>query len=165
MELFSEGLLLFVVFLLMLSGLIGVIIPMLPGLFLVWLGVAVYVWQTGFEVVSIPLFLFISLLILFAGTSDVWLPYFGAQRSGAAKRSYLLSTVGAIIGSFLLPVIGTIIGFVLGLFLGEYWKHRDTGTAVQVSWGGLKGYGIATLIQLIAGVLIIGLFVWQVING
>ncbi|MCL4266463.1 MAG: DUF456 family protein [Anaerolineae bacterium] len=165
MELLSEGLLLFIVFFLMLLGLIGIIIPLLPGVFLIWLGVAVYVWQTGFAVITIPHFLLISVLILFAGTSDVWLPYFGAQRSGAAKRSYLLSTVGAIIGSFLLPVIGTIIGFVLGLFLGEYWKHQDANTAVRVSWGGLKGWGIATIIQLVAGVVVIGLFAWQVMNG
>ena len=165
MTLFSEGLLLFVVILLMLLGMIGIIFPILPGIFLIWLGVAIYVWQTGFEVISIPLFIFISLLVIFAGTSDLWLPYFGARRSGAAKRSYLLSTVGAIIGSFLLPIIGTIIGFVLGLFIGEYWKHQDAGTAVQVSWGGLKGWGIATLIQLTAGVLVIGLFAWQVMAG
>jgi uncharacterized protein YqgC (DUF456 family) len=165
MTLFAEGLLLFVVILLMLLGMIGIIFPLLPGIFLIWLGVALYVWQTGFEVISIPLFLFISILVIFAGTSDLWLPYFGARRSGAAKRSYLLSTVGAIIGSFLLPVIGTVIGFVLGLFIGEYWKHQNTGTAVQVSWGGLKGWGIATLIQLTAGVLVIGLFAWQVLEG
>jgi hypothetical protein len=165
MELLSEGLLLFIVFFLMLLGLVGIIIPMLPGVFFIWLGVAVYVWQTGFEIITIPHFLLISVLVLFAGTSDLWLPYFGAKKSGAAKRSYLLSTIGAIIGSFLLPVIGTIIGFVLGLFLGEYWKHQDAGTAVRVSWGGLKGWGIATIIQLVIGVLVIGLFSWLVING
>lgn len=158
-----EGLVLFLAIFLMLVGLLGTIIPIMPGIFLIWLGVALYAWQTDFTAVSIPLFLFISLLVLVAGTSDLWLPYLGAKRSGAAKRAYLLSTVGAIIGSFLLPIIGTLIGFVLGLFVGEYWKHRDAGTAVQVSWGGLKGWGIATLIQLLAGVFIMGLFFWQLL--
>ncbi|MBL1131403.1 MAG: DUF456 domain-containing protein [Chloroflexi bacterium] len=165
MALLSEGLLLFVVYFLMLLGMIGIIIPILPGVFLIWGGVAVYVWQTGFEVITAPHFVFISVMVLIAGTSDVWLPYLGAKKSGAAKRSYLLSMVGAIIGSFLLPVIGTIIGFVLGLFLGEYWKHQNANTAVQVSWGGLKGYGIATLIQFVVGVIIIALFTWQVISS
>ncbi|MBX3055629.1 MAG: DUF456 domain-containing protein [Anaerolineae bacterium] len=165
MALLSEGLLLFAVYFLMLVGLVGIIVPLLPGIFLIWAGVAVYVWRTGFEVISVPHFVLISLLVLVAGTSDIWLPYFGAKKSGAAKRSYLLSTVGAIIGSFLLPVIGTIIGFVLGLFLGEYWKHQNANTAVQVSWGGLKGYGIATLIQFVVGFIIIVLFTWQVISS
>ncbi|MCP4360456.1 MAG: DUF456 domain-containing protein [Chloroflexi bacterium] len=161
----SEALLFFVILVLMLLGLIGIIVPILPGVFLIWLGVAVYVWQTGFEIISETEFLLISFVILFAGTSDLWLPYFGAKRTGAAKRSYLLSTVGAIVGTFMLPVIGTIIGFVAGLFLGEYWKHQDTDTAVQVSWGGLKGWGIATLIQFVAGILVIIIFSWQVIIG
>lgn len=159
----GEALLFFGIIVLMLLGMIGIIVPLLPGIFLIWLGVALYVWQTGFEVISISMFLLMSLMVLFAGTSDLWLPYFGAKKSGAAKRSYLLSTLGAITGSFLLPIIGTIIGFVLGLFIGEYWKHQNTGTAVSVSWGGLKGWGIATIIQLVAGVWIIGLFAWQVI--
>lgn len=165
MDILGEAFLLFSVIFLMLLGLLGIIIPILPGIFLIWAGVAVYVWQTGFGEISLPLFLFMSALVLFAGLSDLWLPYFGAQRTGAAKRSYLLSTLGAIIGSFLLPILGTIIGFVLGLFIGEYWKHQNTGTAVKVSWGGLKGWGIATLIQLIAGLVIILLFAWQVIWG
>ena len=158
----GEALLTFGIMILMILGMIGIIIPILPGIFLIWLGVGLYVWQTGFEVISVPMFLFISVIVLFAGTSDLWLPYFGAKRTGAAKRSYLLSTVGALIGSFLLPIVGTVIGFVLGLFLGEYWKHQDTDTAVSVSWGGLKGWGIATIIQLVAGVWVIGLFAWQV---
>ena len=159
----GEALLFFGIIVLMLLGMIGIIVPILPGIFLIWLGVALYVWQTGFEVISLSMFLLISFIVLFAGTSDLWLPYLGAKRTGAAKRSYLLSTLGALIGSFVFPIVGTIIGFVLGLFLGEYWKHQDTGTAVSVSWGGLKGWGIATIIQLVAGVWVIGLFVWQVI--
>jgi len=176
----GEAFLYFGIIVLMLLGLIGILVPILPGIFLIWLGVGLYVWQTGFEVISVSMFLLISFIVLFAGTSDLWLPYFGAKRTGAAKRSYLLSTVGALIGSFLLPVVGTIVGFVLGLFIGEYWKHQKADTAVTVSWGGLKGWGIATLIQLVAGgglkgwgiatliqlvagVWIIGLFAWQVI--
>lgn len=158
----GEALLFFGIIVLMLLGMIGIIVPILPGIFLIWLGVALYVWQTGFEVISVGMFLLMSVLVLFAGTSDLWLPYFGAKKSGAAKRSYLLSTVGALVGSFLLPIIGTIIGFVLGLFVGEYWKHQNADTAVSVSWGGLKGWGIATMIQLVAGVWVIGLFAWQV---
>jgi hypothetical protein len=161
----NEAILLFVVILLMLVGLIGTVLPILPGILFIWLGVALYAWETDFTVISVPLFLLISVITLFAGSSDLWLPYLGAKKSGAAKRAYLLSTVGAIAGSFLLPVIGTLIGFVLGLFLGEYWKRRDAGTAVRVSWGGLKGWGLATLIQLVFAVLVIALFFWRVMAG
>lgn len=163
MGIFGEALLFAAIIVLMLVGLIGVIVPILPGIFLIWLGVFLYVWQTGFEVISLPLFLFLTLLVLVSGTSDMWLPYLGAQRKGAAKRSYLFATVGAIVGSFIVPIIGTIIGYVVGMFLGEYHKHGDRDTAVAVSWGGLKGWGIATVFQLVVGVIVIGVFVWQVL--
>ena len=165
MSILGEALLFGAIMVLMAVGLFGVIIPIMPGVFLIWLGVFLYVWQTGFEIISLPLFLFISVLVLIAGTSDMWLPYFGAQRKGAAKRSYVFATIGALVGSFIVPIIGTIIGYVLGMFLGEYHKHGDKDTAVSVSWGGLKGWGIATVFQLIAGVFVIGLFVWQVLTA
>lgn len=167
MTIFGEALLFGAIVVLMAVGLFGVIIPIMPGIFLIGLGLFLYVWQTGFEIISMPLFLFLSLLVLIAGTSDMWLPYFGAQKQGAAKRSYLFATIGAIVGTFIvpIPVVGTIIGYVAGLFLGEYHKHGDTETAVSVSWGGLKGWGIATIFQLIAGVFVIAVFVWQVLLG
>ena len=165
MSIFGEALLFGAIIVLMTIGLIGVIIPVMPGIFFIWLGMFLYVWQTGFEIISVPLFIFLTLIVLIAGTSDMWLPYFGAQRQGAAKRSYLLATVGAVIGTFIIPIpiVGTIIGYALGLFLGEYHKHGDKDTAVSVSWGGLKGWGIATIFQLVAGVFVIGVFVLQVL--
>ncbi len=165
MTVFGEALLFGAIIVLMVVGLVGVIFPIIPGLFLIWLGVFLYVWQNGFDLISIPLFVLLTLLVLVAGTSDMWLPYFGAQRQGAAKRSYLFATIGAIVGSFIIPVLGTIIGYVVGMFLGEYHKHGDRDTAVSVSWGGLKGWGIATLFQLVAGVFIIAVFARQVLSG
>lgn len=159
----DESILFTVSLLIIIVGILGTILPIFPGIFVVWAGVGLYAWQTDFTVIGIPLFLLITAVTLFGGLSDLWLPLFGANQSGASKRSYLLSAIGAIVGSFLLPVVGTIAGFVAGLFLGEYWKHQNTATAVQVSWGGLKGWGLATLLQMALGVLIFILFLWRVL--
>lgn len=160
----SEVVLLGVVIVLMLVGWLGILIPVIPGIFLIWLGVGLYAWQTGFQVISVPLFVGLSFLILFAAATDVWLPLFGAQKSGAAKRALLFGTIGAIVGSFILPLIGTIIGLALGMLLGEYHKRRDWDTAVKVSWGGVKGWGIATIIQLVCGTAVIIIFLWQIVT-
>jgi uncharacterized protein len=148
---------------LMLVGVIGVIVPMLPGIFLVWLGVAVYVWRDNFENLSMATFIVISLIVVFAGLSDLWLPIFGARKSGAAKRTILTGLLGAIIGSFIIPLIGTIIGYAVGVLLGEYHKRRDWDAAWQASKGGLAGWGVATLIQLVAAVMVIIIFIWAVL--
>ncbi len=161
----NEVLLLGAALLLMIIGWLGILIPIIPGIFVIWMGLGLYAWQTNFEVIGIPLFVVLSLIILFAAATDLWLPLFGAKKSGAAKRALLLGMAGAIVGSFILPLVGTIIGLALGMLLGEYHKRRDWDTAVEVSWGGVKGWGIATAIQLVSGALVIIAFIWQVLTA
>ena len=150
---------------LMIVGLIGVIFPIMPGIFMIWLGVFVYIWRFGFDVISIGLFLFITFIVLFAGTSDLWLPIFGAQKAGAAKRTIITGMVGAIAGSILIPIpiVGTIVGYAVGILLGEYHKRRDWDQAWIASKGGLAGWGIATAIQFVAGLIIILIFAGTVL--
>jgi len=150
---------------LMIVGLIGVIFPIMPGIFMIWLGVFVYIWRFGFDVISIGLFLFITFIVLFAGTSDLWLPIFGAQKAGAAKRTIITGMVGAIAGSILIPIpiVGTIVGYAVGILLGEYHKRRDWDQAWIASKGGLTGWGIATAIQFVAGLIIILIFAGTVL--
>jgi len=165
LSLIADSLFFGLIMLLMLVGLIGVIVPILPGIFMIWLGVVVYVWRDGFETLSIATFIFISLIVIIAGLSDIWLPIFGARKSGAAKRTILTGLLGAILGSIFIPIpiFGTIIGYALGVLLGEYHKRRDWDAAWRASKGGLAGWGIATIIQLVGGLLVILIFAWAVL--
>lgn len=163
MSLITESIFFGVIVLFMLIGLIGIIIPIMPGIFLIWLGVLVYAWRDDFTNLSLATFLFISVLVLFAGSSELWLPMFGARKSGASKRTILTGLVGAIIGSFLIPLLGTIIGYVVGVLLGEYHKRRDWNAAWQASKGSLAGWGIATVLQILTGILVIVIFLWAVL--
>lgn len=146
-------------------GIIGVIVPILPGMLLVWLTVLVYAWRTGFEVIGWPSLVFITIIALVAGTAQVWLPLLGAQKKGAAKRAMFLGVVGAIVGTFVLPLIGTVIGYALGIFLGEYLKVRDWNLALKASLGGVAGWGISTIVEISAALLILLIFVLQVLIG
>ena len=152
----------FVIFLLLLS-LIGTIIPIIPGVLLMWVIVFIYTWVDGFTAVSTASFIIISLIALITGTSDIWLTLFGAKKGGASVKSMLIGTVGAVVGSFIFPIIGTIAGYIAGLLLGEYWQHGDWEIAKKAGIGGLTGWGVATIIQFIGGLFIFVIFLWQVI--
>ena len=152
----------FVIFLLLLS-LIGTIIPINPGVLLMWVIVFIYAWVDGFTAVSTASFIIISLIALITGTSDIWLTLFGAKKGGASVKSMLIGTVGAVVGSFIFPIIGTIAGYIAGLLLGEYWQHGDWEIAKKAGIGGLTGWGVATIIQFIGGLFIFVIFLWQVI--
>lgn len=149
-----------VIFLLLLS-LIGTLIPIIPGVLLMWMIVFIYALVDGFTAVSTTSVIVISFIALITGTSDIWLSLFGARKGGASVKSMLIGTAGAIVGSFLFPIVGTIAGYIAGLLLGEYWKHGDWEIAKKAGFGGLAGWGIATLIQFIGGVFIFVIFLWQ----
>lgn len=152
----------FVIFLLLL-GLVGTLIPIIPGVLLMWVIVFVYALVDGFTAVSTTSVVIISLIAIVTGTSDIWLTLFGTKKGGASVKSMLIGTVGAVVGSFIFPIVGTIAGYIGGLLLGEYWQHGDWEIAKKAGLGGLAGWGIATVIQFIGGIFIFVIFLWQVI--
>lgn len=145
----------------MIIGLIGIIIPALPGMLLVWLSVLLFVFVTGFESLSLTGFIIITLIAIITGTADFWLSVWGAQRGGASKRSLLWGILGSIAGTFILPLIGTIIGYAIGILFSEYRQRGDWEAAWRASLGGVAGWGLATAVQLGGALLIIAIFAWQ----
>ena len=152
-----------VVIFLLLLGLVGTVIPIIPGVLLMWLTVFIYSLADGFTAVSMPAFLVISVIAVITGTSDLWLTLLGAKKGGASVKSMLIGTAGAIAGSFIFPLVGTIVGYIAGLLLGEYWQHGDWELAKKAGLGGLAGWGVATIIQFIGGIFIFVIFLWQVL--
>ena len=142
-------------------GIIGTIVPLLPGVFLIWFSVLLYSVITGFSDVTVASFVVITLITLVTGTSEYWMSLLGAKTGGASKRSLLYGIAGAIVGTFLLPVLGTVLGYAGGLLFAEYQKHGDWDTAVRASVGGLAGWGIATAVQFIGGLIMAAIFFWQ----
>jgi len=156
-----------------LIGVIGVVIPILPGILLVWLSVLIYAIFEGFSAIDPLTFGFITLIAIVAGTADIWMALFGAKTGGASVISMIYGIVGAVIGFFVVgaiaPIIGSlfggIIGYSAGVLLGQYQKQRDWNLAIKASLGGLAGWGVATILQLGASFLILAIFVWQVLKG
>jgi uncharacterized protein YqgC (DUF456 family) len=156
-----------------LVGLIGVVIPILPGILLIWLTVLAYAIVEGFDSIDWVTFVVITLIALVVGTADIWMALFGSKTGGASFLSMVYGVVGAIIGFFVLgaiaPLVGSLFGGILGysagVLLGQYQKQRDWKLALKASLGGLAGWGIATILQLGGGLLILVLFVWQVLKG
>ncbi len=146
-------------------GLIGTVVPVLPGTLLVWITIVVYAAVTGMTSVGWGTLVFVTLIALVTGTADFWLPLLGARKTGAGGWSIVLGAVGGIIGTFILPLIGTIIGYGLGIVLGEVLRHRDLRLGLKAGLGGMAGWGVATAVQF-AGAALMGIvFLWQALSG
>lgn len=157
----------------MIIGLMGIVVPILPGTVLIWLSTLVYALIDGFDRVGWAGFAVITLLALVTGTADLWLPMLGAKTAGAAKRALFFGYAGGLIGFFLLgafiPILGNllggVVGYAAGVLLGQYHKYRDWNVALRAGLGSLAGWGIGTAIQFGGGLLIVAIFVVLVLSS
>ncbi len=113
----------------MLVGLVGIVVPVLPGLLLVWLATALW----AFDHPNRWSWLVFGLcgVVYAAGLVTQYLvPGRRLKDAGVKTSTLFLAVVLAIVGFFVIPVVGAAIGFVLGVFLVELGRQRDR----RVAW-------------------------------
>ncbi len=164
--LFFESLGFGIAILFILIGLIGTVLPILPGTLLIAFTILGYSFFNGWQSPSVLQLILLMTILVIAGASNWWLPAMGAKSAGGApKRAILYGTIGGIIGLFFGLFIGTIIGYALGVLLGCYQKYRDLDRALKASLGSVAGQGAAALVELGAGILVFILFTVFVLNS
>jgi uncharacterized protein YqgC (DUF456 family) len=151
--------------LVMLVGLIGTVLPMLPGTILILLGAFLYAVVDGFQVVGWPTLVVLGLLTLLATTADIWASSAGAKLSGASGWSIVTGLIGGLIGLVVLSLPGAIIGAVAGVLLTEIIRLGDWQKALKAGSGWLIGWAISAVVQLGIGLIMVVIFVWQVMQG
>lgn len=139
-------------------GLLGAILPLVPGPPVVWLGALYYAWRTNWVDVGWPSLLLLLVLAIIGGTADVWMGYLGASKGGASGWATLASIVGGLIGLVVFSVPGALIGSIGAIMLVEYARHRDWRKVLRASGGYLVGSLLATVVEIIVCIVMIGLF-------
>lgn len=144
---------------LILVGLLGIILPFLPGLALVWLGVFIYAFKTGFETISLTaIIVFTAITILFL-LMDFLAPLLGAKKYKAGKFGIIGSFLGTVIGVVAFGPIGIILGPFLGAFAGELISGKQQKQAFDSAFGALLGLLFGTLLKLVFGLVMFGYFI------
>lgn len=130
-------------------GLVGVVVPGLPGSLLV-LG-AILVWAlevastTGWVVFGVAAgFIVVGTVVKYA------VPGRRMKRDGIATSTLLAGAVLGIFGFFVIPVVGLIIGFVLGIYLAEWRRLGSHDRAWPATVAALKAVGLSILIEFLA---------------
>jgi uncharacterized protein len=144
--------------LVMVAGIVGILLPVIPGLLLIW---AAGLWWTiadGGGPARWTVFAVMTVLLAVGATAKYVLPARSAAARGAPLTTLVVGGIGAVIGFFAIPVIGLIVGGVLGIYLAEYVRLREAGRAWDSTRAALVAIGIGLLIELTAGLLMFG--VW-----
>src|SRR5690348_6267130 len=139
----------------MLVGLVGVLVPVLPGTALVLLaGVAWAVFVAGDGVGRWIVVGAMAVLFLAGLVAKYVLP--GRRLSGHLPRSTLaVGAIGAVIGLFVLPPFGLLIGGVLGVYLAEVRRVGVGSESMRSTIAVFQAVGIGILAELTAGVLMV----------
>jgi uncharacterized protein YqgC (DUF456 family) len=156
--------LLLVGFLLVLLGIVGAILPVLPGPLTGWFGLlALHLTSV------IPLnwtFLGITLAIaLIIWILDYIIPAMGTKKFGGSKYGVYGTTIGLIIGLFVPIPLGILIGAFLGAFIGELlYDSKDTQRAIKASFGSFIGLLASAFIKFFVTLVYCVLFfskIWE----
>jgi uncharacterized protein YqgC (DUF456 family) len=145
--------------LVMLIGLFGLLVPVFPGMLVIWLAALGYGVISGFSTLGWVLFAFITVCMLIGVTIDNVLMGASARKGGASWASLGVAMVAGILGTIFFPPVGGIIAAPLAILLYEYSRQRDWGKAMTALRGLATGWGMAFIVRFGLGVLMIILWV------
>jgi uncharacterized protein len=133
-------------------GLLGVVVPLLPGLLLVWAGIGVWSLHRGDA--AGWLILAAATAVLALGTVAKYaLPGRRLRDAGVPWPSLATGGVVGVIGFFLIPVIGLPLGFVAGVYVAELLRLGGPGPAGPSTRQAVTAVGLSLLIEFGSGLL------------
>lgn len=150
--------------LMMLVGLFGLVVPVYPGLVVMWLAALGYGVVAGFTTLGWVLFAVITVLMLAGTVVDNIFMGAGARKGGAAWSTIGLGFLAGILGTLIFPPIGGVIAAPLAVLLLEYRHQGDWNKAWLALRGLATGFGWSVVVRFGIGVLVMlvwWLWVWQ----
>ncbi len=142
--------------LLLLAGLAGCIVPMLPGPPLAYLSLVLLQLTTKapFDTDFLVLWAVITLAVT---VLDYWVPIYGTKKLGGSRMGVRGAAIGLLIGLFFFPPLGLIIGPFAGAFIGELMAGQPSNLALKSAIGSFIGFVAGTLMK-VAVCLVIGYY-------
>lgn len=154
----SEGVLVALCAVLIVIGMVGIVVPVLPGLLLTLAAVLIWAVSTGGTTAWV-VFAVAALVYAVGVVAQFLIPGRRLKAQGVGLGTLLTAVVFAIIGFFVIPVIGAIIGFVLGIFVVEMTRSRDRAAAWTSTKAALRAIVHSMGIELVAAFGIAVVFV------
>ena len=143
---------------LMVLGLAGTVLPVLPGTLLVWAGIVLGAWIDDFARISMTTLAVITVLAVLAWALDYAAGWMGAQRAGASKQALVGAAVGTVLGLFM-GFVGVLFMPLVGAALGEYLARKDHGRAAKVGVATWVGIVVGLVAKVVISFIMVGIFI------
>lgn len=133
---------------LMAVGILGCLLPLLPGPPLAFAALLIQQLRTDPPFTSKFLWIWAGITIVVTAL-DYIIPVYGTRKYGGSKYGIWGCAIGLIAGIWMGP-LGIIIGPFVGAFIGEMIAKNDSENALKAAWGSFVGFLLGTLLKLIA---------------
>jgi uncharacterized protein len=147
-----------VAILLVLAGLIGLLLPAIPGAPLIFAGLVLAAWAEDFTFIGPWTVVALGAITLLTLGVDLWAAMFGAKRFGASRRAIIGAVLGSIGGLFL-GFPGVLFGPFIGAVIGELLAQKNLQQATRAGFGATIGLVLGAAIKLALAFTMIGIFV------
>jgi hypothetical protein len=132
-------------------GIVGIVVPILPGLLLCWAGVLAWALLSDYGAGKWVILGIVTLITLIGVVVKYAWPGRNLKRVGVPTLSLAAGGILGLVGFFVVPVVGLVLGFVLGVFLAERVRLGDSRLAWPSTKHAVKAVGLSMLIELTAG--------------
>jgi uncharacterized protein len=143
---------------LMLFGLAGTVLPVLPGTALVLAGIVLAAWIDDFSRVGAGTLAVVAVLAVVAWVLDYVAGLLGAKRAGASVHALVGAAIGTIVGLFI-GVVGVLFMPLVGAAIGEYLARRDETRALKVGVATWIGIMLGMIAKVVIAFMMIGIFI------
>ena len=148
--------------LLIVVGMIGTLVPGIPGVLAVFGGMLLAAWIDGFRRIGWITIAILALLTVFSLVADVAGGLLGAKRVGASRLALLGAAIGAVVGLFY-GLIGALMARFFGAAAGELISRGKLEQAARVGVGTWIGFALALLARVVIVLTMLVVFVIRLI--
>jgi uncharacterized protein YqgC (DUF456 family) len=139
-------------------GVVGTVLPMLPGAALVFAGILLAAWIDDFQRITMTTVIVCGLLTLVAWGADYVSAMLGAKKAGASRLAVIGAAIGTVLGLFT-GLVGVLFMPLVGAAIGEYVSDRDAVRAAHVGVATWVGLLLGTIAKVVVTFMMAGLFV------
>ena len=151
---------------LLVIGLLGSFLPILPGIPLSYLGL-ILLHLTTYVEYSWSFLIGWGIVVVVIHVIDYLLPIWGTKKYGSSKQGTWGSTIGMLLGLFIFPPWGMILLPFVGAVVGELIAGKSSSVAFKIGFGSFVGFLTGTILKLAIGVVFIYIFlrdIWSIVT-
>jgi uncharacterized protein YqgC (DUF456 family) len=141
-----------------LAGIVGTILPMLPGIPLIFIGMLVYGYMTGFATLDLSFFMVQGIATALTFIVDYVATAVGTRKYGGSRQAAVGAVLGTMLGAVTLGPLGLVVGCFFGAMAGELLRGKPPEQAVRAGVGSLVGFLGAVVSKLAIAALMIAWF-------